>query len=357
MKHADVNHSPDDRPSVRVDSIRVAYGDHVALDEVSFVVPHGSITAVVGPSGCGKSTLLRAICGLEPIRSGRIEIDGQEVSSASRHAPPERRRMGLVPQEGALFEHLSVAGNIGFGLGPWWRRVPGRRDRINELLSVTGLTDLADRRPTTLSGGQRQRVALARALAPRPVVIGLDEPFSALDADLRARLQSHVRRALLSENATGLLVTHDREEALAMADHIVVLIDGRVRQDAAPQTVYVEPADLDVARLFGDLADLAATASGLVAATRVGPMELRREHHGDGRVLIRPDDLHVVDDEDAPAAVVDDVRFRGRDIVISATTPHGDPILVSGSATIEFPMRGQRIRYRQQAPLHFLPSR
>lgn len=344
------------QPSVHVDSIRVAYGDRIALDEVSLVVPQGSITAVVGPSGCGKSTLLRAIAGLEPIRSGRIEIDGLEVSSASRHTPPERRRMGLVPQEGALFDHLSVSGNIGFGLGPWWRRAPGTRERINELLAVTGLTDLATRRPSTLSGGQRQRVALARALAPRPVVIGLDEPFSALDADLRTRLQTHVRDTLLSENATGLLVTHDREEALAMADHIVVLIDGRVRQDAPPQVIYAEPADLDVARLFGDLADVAATARGTIATTGSGQLVLRRAHHGEGRVVIRPHDLCVVTDDDAPDALVGDVRFRGSDILISATTSGGDAIVITGSATTNLPTRGERIRYRQQTPLHFLPT-
>ena len=357
MNHAQLNQPEANRPSVQVESIRVAYGDHIALDDVSFVVPQGSITAVVGPSGCGKSTLLRAICGLEPIRSGRIEIDGKEVSSTTRHTPPERRRMGLVPQEGALFDHLSVSGNIGFGLGPWWHRSPGRSERIDELLAVTGLTDLAHRRPATLSGGQRQRVALARALAPRPVVIGLDEPFSALDTDLRAHLQSHVRRSLLSENATGLLVTHDREEALAMADHIVVLIDGRVRQDASPQTVYAEPADLDVARLFGDLADLAASADGPIAITPIGQLTLRREHHGEGRVLIRPDDLQVAVDDNAPEAVVDDVTFRGRDIVISATTPSGDLVLITGSAATRFPVPGERIRYRQHAPLHFLPGR
>lgn len=368
--------------AVRVEDISVVFGDTTVLDGVSLEVPAGSITAVIGPSGCGKTTLLRTIAGLEPIRSGRIEIGGTEVAAVRTDGtrrvdvPTEKRSFGLVPQEGALFGNLSVAGNIGFGLGPWWRRTPGRAPRITELLDVVGLSELRARRPSELSGGQRQRVALARALAPRPAVIGLDEPFSALDAQLRTRLRRHVRDTILADGTSGLLVTHDREEAMSMADRIVVLMAGRVRQVGPPEGIYLEPVDIEVARMFGEVSELPGEARGGRVQCGAGVLRLRQSACGPGTVLLRPGDLEIVtgtgsgDSTGSPDGVD---RGHGR---VLAVTPCGDHIEVGLSvlpvadgdehgAAAELTVRaepewagapGDRVTYRQRRPVHFRPS-
>ncbi|MEY1673651.1 ABC transporter ATP-binding protein [Gordonia sp. ABKF26] len=350
--------------AIRVEGISVGYGDATVLDGLSLHVPTGSITAVIGPSGCGKTTLLRAIAGLEPIRAGRVEIDGVEVASSGpdreRHVnvPPERRRFGLVPQEGALFDNLSVAGNVGFGLGPWWRPTAGRAERIAELLEAVGLGEFGARRPGSLSGGQRQRVALARALAPRPAVIALDEPFSALDAQLRTHLREHVRDTMLAEGASGLLVTHDREEAMAMADRIVVVMQGRVRQVGLPEEIYLEPVDSEVAKMFGAVTELTASADGETVSCVAGRLRIRRPAHGPGVVMLRPEDLEIVTGipGDGSAEVVS-VRPRGShtDIRVSVPAHRGD-------RQTEMSVRaepgwagspGSVIDYRQRRPVHF----
>ena len=253
---------------VELHDVSVAYGRTPVLHAVDLRIPRGSITAVVGPSGCGKTTLLRAIAGLEPIVSGTIVLDGAVVARGGGHqVPPERRGVGLVPQDGALFPHLTVPRNIGFGV----RDRATRRARTDELIELMGLADLAGRRPAALSGGQRQRVALARALAPDPTVLGLDEPFSALDTALRTRLRREVTALLRRRGATALLVTHDPEEAMAMADQIVVLLDGRIRQSGTPGELYRNPVDETVGSLFGEYAVL-RTPAGPVPAR---PHELR----------------------------------------------------------------------------------
>ncbi|MBR7193679.1 ATP-binding cassette domain-containing protein [Gordonia sp. JH63] len=353
------------RNAVRVDDVSVVYGSTTVLDGVSFHVPAGSITAVIGPSGCGKTTLLRAIAGLEPIRAGRIEIDGVEVASAgsARTRPvgvrPERRRFGLVPQEGALFDNLTVAGNVGFGLGPWWRRMPGRAARIAELLDVVGLEEFGDRRPDSLSGGQRQRVALARALAPRPAVIGLDEPFSALDAQLRTQLREHVRATILAEGSSGLLVTHDREEAMAMADHVVVLMAGCVRQVGTPEEIYLEPVDAEVARMFGEMTDLPGEADDGEVSCAAGRLRIRRPGHGAGVVMLRPGDLEIVSGvANVGCAEVLAVRPRGDHVDVRVSVPPVE----SGCPAVELTVRaepgwhrpaGTVVEYRQRRPVHF----
>ncbi|OCW86931.1 ABC transporter [Nocardia farcinica] len=346
--------------AIDVRSMTVAYGPTTVLHEVSLQVPREAITAVVGPSGSGKTTFLRAIAGLESIRSGTIEIGGVQVAGGAVDLPPHTRSIGLVPQEGALFGHLTVAGNIGFGLGPWWRRRTGRAARITELLEVIEMEEYRRRRPSTLSGGQRQRVALARALAPRPTVIALDEPFSALDADLRVRLRTHVRNTLLSERATGLLVTHDREEALAMADHIVVLIGGKVRQVGPPQEIYIEPSDSDVARLFGEATIIEATASGGHAASSIGAVKLRKGAKGRGHLVIRPRDLETVSDPRGSSDVVGSarvvaVRNRGDDVLQVARTASGDEVLLACDPDQQAAV-GQLVSYRQRRPVHFISA-
>jgi iron(III) transport system ATP-binding protein len=199
-----------------------AYGPVRALAGVDLTVRSGSLMAVLGPSGCGKTTLLRCVAGFEPVDSGHITVAGRTVTTLAAH----RRRIAVVPQEGALFPHLSVFDNVAYGLD----RPARRAGRVEVVLALVGLADLARRMPHQLSGGQQQRVAVARALAPRPPVVLLDEPFSALDATLRVDLRRDVREALRADGATAVLVTHDQGEALSMADDIAVMRDGRIVQ-------------------------------------------------------------------------------------------------------------------------------
>ena len=215
---------------LRVDSIQVAYAAGRAVHEIvhglSFSLSRGDIACLLGPSGCGKTTVLRAIAGFEPVTGGRIELGGREISRKGHTAAPETRQVGVVFQDYALFPHLTVAGNVGFGL----RRLDAaaRRARVDELLDLVGLGAQADKYPHELSGGQQQRIALARALAPRPDLLLLDEPFSNLDVDLRERLALEVRDILKELGTTAVLVTHDQHEAFAIADQIGVMHEGLI---------------------------------------------------------------------------------------------------------------------------------
>lgn len=357
--------------ALRVAGVGAGYGRTQVLHDVSFEVPERSITAVVGPSGCGKSTLLRVVAGLEPLRAGSIEVAAPgggmiTVAGPEIFVAPERRSVGLVPQDGALFEHLSVAGNIGFGMGAWWRPRPARSARVDELIDLIGLHGMGRRRPGSLSGGQRQRVALARSLAPRPAIICLDEPFSALDAQLRVRLRSEVREAIIADRGTALLVTHDREEAMAVADVIVVLLDGRARQIGTPRQIYAEPADAEVARLFGEITVLEADAHGAANAESVlGTVELRAPATGAGGLLIRPGDLEVVrrsgpivdlqvDSGAGVAGVVRSTEFRGEDVVVVVDVERRGLGLIA-RAPAESPVAvGDDVWCRPRGPLHFV---
>jgi iron(III) transport system ATP-binding protein len=225
-----------------------AFGDHPVLTALDLEVPAGSLTAILGPSGSGKTTLLRVLAGFERADAGTVTIGGSVVDGPDVHLAPERRRIGYVPQEGSLFPHLTVAANIGFGLPARHRKGPA----IAELLDAVGLAGLGKRYPHQLSGGQQQRVALARALAIRPKVVLLDEPFASLDAHLRASVRADVQALLAETGITGILVTHDQDEALSIADRVAVLRDGRIAQCDAPQDLYDRPADADIARFIGD---------------------------------------------------------------------------------------------------------
>jgi sulfate transport system ATP-binding protein len=228
------------------------FGEFVALDDVSLEVPDGSLTALLGPSGSGKSTLLRIIAGLEEPDSGAVEIHGTDAT----RVPPQRREIGFVFQHYAAFKHMTVRENVAFGLKI--RRQPKARvrARVDELLDVVGLSGYADRYPSQLSGGQRQRMALARALAVEPRVLLLDEPFGALDAKVRAELREWLRRLHDEVHVTTLLVTHDQEEAMAIADHIVVMDHGRIEQVGAPRELYDRPANGFVMGFLGPVSRL-----------------------------------------------------------------------------------------------------
>ncbi len=256
-------------------NVVVGYGVEPVLRGISLEVPNGSLVAIVGPSGCGKTTLLRTIAGLIRARSGEVRLGQRMVTTHGIHLAPEKRRIGWVPQDAALFPHLTVAENIAFGLGGGRRaaRRAAGEERVRHLLSMVGLSALADRSPAQLSGGQAQRVALARALASGPEVVLMDEPFGALDPLLRGELRTEVRALLAAEGMTGILVTHDQAEALSIADYVAVMRDGEILQFGTPPEIYDRPATPWVATFVGESVFLPGLwRSGLVVGA-LGSLE------------------------------------------------------------------------------------
>ncbi|SCG71241.1 ABC transporter ATP-binding protein [Micromonospora coxensis] len=298
------------------------YGPVTALDGVDLTVPAGALTAVLGPSGCGKTTLLRCLAGFERLDAGTIRVHGDLVAGPGRHLPAHRRRIAVVPQEGALFPHLTVAANVAYGLD----RAARHGDRVDEVLALVGLAGYGDRMPHQLSGGQQQRVAVARALAPRPSLVLLDEPFSALDAGLRAGLRHDIREALRADGATAVLVTHDQGEALSVADRVVVLRSGRVVQSGSPTVLYREPADQWVAGFVGDAVLLPAVATDGAARTPLGLLPIAgATADGPVTVLVRPEQLRLtpVTAEAAVTATVLRHDFHGHDALIALRLADG----------------------------------
>lgn len=262
-----------------VDTVEVAFGATRAVQQASFELPDGQVLAVLGPSGCGKSTLLRAVAGLEPLASGRILLDDQDLAGT----PPHRRNFALMFQDGQLFPHLSVAKNVAYPLRLRRTSAAQRRQRVGELLDLVGLTGYENRSPGTLSGGEQQRVALARALAAQPRLLLLDEPLSALDRSLRERLAVDLRTILTATQTTALLVTHDHDEAFTIADRMAVMFAGQIVQQGSTTEVWAQPATAQVARflgyttvLEGEPARIVAARAGLTGADSVDRLALRR---------------------------------------------------------------------------------
>ena len=300
--------------ALRCTGVHKAFGRNVVLDDVDLAVASGGITAILGPSGGGKTTLLRLVAGFERVDGGTITIQGQVVDEGGRPVPPERRRVGYVPQEGALFPHLSVAANVGFGLP----RGRGRAPRVAECLELVGLSGSEGARPHELSGGMQQRVALARALAPGPELVLLDEPFSSLDAGLRAQVRTEVCEALRRAGATGMLVTHDQEEALSLADTVGVLLRGRIAQLADPETVYRNPVDLEVATFVGEAVVVVGHHRSGVVASPLGALPCVSAGLADGEVtvVVRPEQIVLSDGPGAVAARLVSRVFHGADAVL-----------------------------------------
>ena len=279
-----------------VTGLHKAFGTHPVLTGLDLDVPAGSFAAILGPSGSGKTTLLRLLAGFERADAGSITIGDRVVDGPNAaFVPPERRRIGYVPQEGALFPHLSVGANVGFGLPARERR--GRRTA--ELLATVGLAGMGGRYPHELSGGQQQRVALARALAIRPEVVLLDEPFASLDAHMRASVRADVQRICQEAGTTAILVTHDQDEALSMADRIAVLRDGKIVQYAAPHDLYTRPADPALARFVGDANLLDGQLAASSVDTILGRLPLASASapvadSGPVTVLVRPEQLEII---------------------------------------------------------------
>jgi iron(III) transport system ATP-binding protein len=253
---------------LELDDVSKAYGSVDAARQLALTVEPGELVTLIGPSGCGKSTLLRLVAGLERPSSGRVQIDGVTVAGPRSWVPPERRRVGLVFQDHALFPHLDVARNVAFGLDRMSRR--DRSARVEEVLGLVRLGHLATRYPHELSGGEQQRVALARALAPRPAVVLLDEPFSSLDETLRAQVRADTVAVLRATGSTALLVTHDQTEALSVGDRVVVMRGGRIEQDDTPVRVFETPSTRFVASFMGDAAFLPAHVKDALLTCEIG---------------------------------------------------------------------------------------
>ncbi|MCH8816937.1 MAG: ABC transporter ATP-binding protein [Chloroflexi bacterium] len=295
--------------ALRCIGVSKSFGETVAVQDFDIEVRRGQILALVGPSGCGKTTVLRMIAGLEAIDTGRIEIGGKLVASDGRHIGPDRRSVGIVFQDYALFPHMTVQANIGYGLGR-----KGRAERVEEVLALVGLEGLGRRLPNELSGGQQQRVALARTLASRPDVLLLDEPFSNLDAGLRERVRAEVREILKAAGTTTVFVTHDQQEALFMGDLVGVQVRGRIEQVDVPERVFHRPATSVVARFMGTADFLPVDTIDTRLVTEAGPARavpgFEPPEEGPLEVMARPDDFVLAPSEEGQGVVVDRV-FQG----------------------------------------------
>ena len=308
---------------IELEALTVAYGGDDVICDVSLHAHAGSITVLLGPSGCGKTTLLRAIAGLERPRSGTVRLGTVQVSGPGVWVSPQRRNVGMVFQDPALFPHLTVASNIAFGL----RRAERarRQARVTDLLELVDMRDFADRLPGTLSGGQQQRVALARSLAPNPAVLLLDEPFSALDANLRTQLRGDVARIVREVGVTTVFVTHDQDEALVMGDTVGVMHEGRLRQLDTPHELYSHPTDQWVAEFVGEANMLPATSAKGSALTALGPVPVAVSALGNVSVLVRPEDLTL--GADGAPGTIEHLDFFGHDTRVSIRLRDGTRVL------------------------------
>ena len=319
--------SPAMTPAMTVRGATRRFGARLAVDGVNLDLHAGRITALLGPSGCGKSTLLRMIAGLEPMDEGTIHAEGRLLSDPARSTPPEARGVGLVFQDYALFPHLNIADNVAFGL----KRLPRaeRRRTALEWLDTVHLADRADAWPHMLSGGEQQRVALVRALARRPHTVLLDEPFSGLDRHLKSEVRQTLMGALRAADAAVLMVTHDAEEALLMADDLVLMDKGRILQIGAPDDAYLHPVSPAAARLLGEVELLSAEVLAGVATTAFGALPAPDEPDGPAWVMIRPGDACV--GTEGVAATVGAIAFGGPFIEVK---------LLAGSQTLRLRIAG-----------------
>lgn len=327
--------------------IRLNFGDKSILSDLHCQLQQGEIGCLLGHSGCGKTTALRAVAGFEHIHSGRITLNGRTVADAHTHVPAHQRGVGMVFQDYALFPHLRVVDNITFGLHGSGQAA--RQARAAELLRLIGLEEHSRKYPHQLSGGQQQRVALARALAPRPPLILLDEPFSNLDADMRASLSRQIRDILKEEGVSALLVTHDQQEAFAMCDKIGILHQGRLQQWADPYTLYHEPANRYVAGFIGQSAWL----RGRVTTPQCVQLEIGEfcgavphpcRNCTDVDVLLRPDDV-LHDDHSPYSARVLDKNFKGEYFIYTLQLDSGDTVFAQVHSHHNHPV-GERIGIR-----------
>lgn len=327
-------------PALQMRRLRHRYGDVLAVADVDLDVAPGEVVCLLGPSGCGKTTVLRIAAGLETPEQGQVIVAARVMTDDRVRVPPEDRGAGFVFQDYALFPHLSVAENVGFGLRAGSAET--LRNRVRAVLGDLDILDLADRYPHMLSGGQQQRVALARALAPEPLVLLLDEPFSGLDARLRDKVRDRTLHALKEGGAATLMVTHDAEEAMFMGDRIAVMRDGRIVQADTPDTLYCAPADAYVAELFGEVNRIEAVVRDSCVETPFGRIPAPGLADGAlAQVLIRPEALHLKKGKESPAARVIAARMLGRTSLVHLSVANGS---------------GGDIHLHARAPGRFLPA-
>lgn len=317
---------------VEVRGVQKRFGSHLAVDVASVDLADGELAVLLGPSGCGKTTLLRILAGFERPDAGCVTVGDQLLTGPGRNLPPEQRGIGMVFQDHALFPHLRVADNIAFGL-PRGRKA--RQARVAELAELVGLPGMERRYPHELSGGQRQRVALARAMAPQPGVLLLDEPFSGLDATTRVRVREEVRGILAAAGITALLVTHDQEEALSLAQQLLVMHDGRVAQAGLPAELYAAPVDAWVAGFLGDIDLLPGTVTKGRADCELGAFAATDHADGPVRVGFRPEalELRPADDPQGIGVVLRATEFFGHDMLVHVSTAAGTALRVRATAS------------------------
>ncbi|KAA0235264.1 MAG: Vitamin B12 import ATP-binding protein BtuD [Acidimicrobiales bacterium] len=336
--------------AIDVGALEKSFGAQRVLRGVDLRVDPGSIVALLGPSGCGKTTLLRSIAGLETADAGAIAIGGEPVTGPDLHVAPERRRVGMVFQDWALFPHMSVARNVAYGIG----KGADTDVRVAGALEMVGLAGMGDRMPGTLSGGQQQRVAIARALAPEPAVLLLDEPFSNLDTNLRVQVRSEVHRLLTSLGVTAVFVTHDQEEAFVLGDEVAVMNRGLIVQQATPSELYLRPASPWIARFVGDANLLPAQASDGHLETPIGMLASGGSYTGAVEVAVRPEDVEL---EPGNRGVVELVEYYGHDTVYLVSLDGGVSIHVRATSAPAF-KRGDRVgtRFIGDSPVVFDPE-
>lgn len=329
---------------LRLEGVYKQFGriDNPAVDRVSLALERGELMALLGPSGCGKTTLLRLIAGFEHLQAGTVEIAGRKVAGSGCWVPPEQRCLGMVFQDYALFPHLTVAENIGFGLK---KKYVG--DAVSQLLKLVGLVGLDRRYPHELSGGQQQRVALARALAPQPQLVLLDEPLSNLDVQVRLRLREEVRDILQATQTSGIFVTHDQEEALAIADRVGVMRYGKLEQLGTPQEVYTQPASRFVAEFVTGANFVPAQRQGHLWETEVGSFAVSQPMNVEdkGDLMIREEDLLLEPAENDAALTIRTRRFLGREYRYCLTTPSGKELHARTTAQTTLPV-GAKVKLK-----------
>ena len=340
-------------PLLEINDVSVSFGDTEVLSGISLELESKQLLAVLGASGAGKSTLMRLIAGFDSVGGGSIVLDGETLSDTSKTVAPEKRTIGIVPQDSALFPHLNVSQNIGFGLSVLSKEA--KAERVGELLRLIRMEEFASRMPQELSGGQVQRVALARALAPRPKLVLLDEPFSALDAELRGQLREEVRQVLRAEGATAVLVTHDQEEALSLADRVAVLREGKIIQVGSPSEIYNSPADVGIATFLGESVLVDGKVSGGKILTDLGSLSaLNNVAEGaTGVVAIRSDNFYLQPNPTGDSEVVGRVFF-GHDALVEVQTPK---LRIRARSNGPFaPEVGMRVTVWVRGAVNFYPS-
>lgn len=343
--------------SLEIKHLNISFGHRGVINNLSLSINSGQIASLLGPSGCGKTTLLRAIAGLVQPNSGTIRLGTQLIGVSSVLLPAEKRNIGYVPQNSALFPHLTVERNIAFGLKRELHTKKEIDSIVSEMLDLIGLSDFAKRMPTELSGGQQTRVALARAMAIKPKLVLLDEPFSALDAQLRNELRSEVVSLLKKQNATAILVTHDREEALVSSDQIVLMRDGRVIQTGTPEEVYESPISSEVALSIGDALIIEANSEANGSINSILSGKTDSSDAATGYLIVRPEEIKVSKRRigNGPSGVIKKIEFYGHDAMLQIEMAEGKRISARTPAPLNFVV-GDEVWLDHQGPIRYFSN-